>query len=35
MRIASPLLRSGLTVAAAALPVALATGPASAGPGIR
>ncbi|MFC8103630.1 hypothetical protein [Streptomyces sp. NPDC057363] len=35
MRISSPLLRSGLTVAAAAaLPVALATGPASAGPGI-
>ncbi|MDN3244913.1 hypothetical protein ACFW4O_30865 [Streptomyces mutabilis] len=34
MRISSPLLRSGLTVAAAALPVTLATGPASAGPGI-
>ncbi|MFB6549664.1 hypothetical protein [Streptomyces sp. NPDC056405] len=35
MRISSPLLRSGLTVAAtAALPVALAAGPASAGPGI-
>ncbi|MCG8967838.1 MULTISPECIES: hypothetical protein [Streptomyces] len=35
MRISSPLLRSGLTVAAAAaLPVALSAGPASAGPGI-
>ncbi|MEU3663457.1 hypothetical protein AB0E77_27505 [Streptomyces sp. NPDC032940] len=35
MRISSPLLRSGLTVAAAAaLPVALAAGPAAAGPGI-
>ncbi|GAA3985267.1 hypothetical protein GCM10022384_36980 [Streptomyces marokkonensis] len=35
MRISSPLLRSGLTVAAAAaLPVALTAGPASAGPGI-
>ncbi|MFI9377490.1 hypothetical protein [Streptomyces parvulus] len=35
MRISSPSLRSGLTVAAvAALPVALATGPALAGPGI-
>ncbi|MER7192751.1 hypothetical protein [Streptomyces flaveolus] len=35
MRISSTLLRSGLTVAAAAaLPVALAAGPASAGPGI-
>ncbi|MFI0040334.1 hypothetical protein ACH4NS_33180 [Streptomyces mutabilis] len=34
MRISSPLLRSGLTVAAAALPVTLAAGPASAGPGI-
>ncbi|MGC9500127.1 hypothetical protein [Streptomyces sp. WG7] len=35
MRISSPLLRSGLTVAAAAvLPVALAAGAASAGPGI-
>ncbi|MFJ7770167.1 hypothetical protein ACIQ1J_17605 [Streptomyces sp. NPDC097107] len=35
MRISSPLLRSGLTAAAAAaLPVALAAGPASAGPGI-
>ncbi len=35
MRIPSPLLRSGLTVAAAvALPVALTTGPAAAGPGI-
>ncbi|MGV9289452.1 hypothetical protein [Streptomyces sp. NPDC003719] len=34
MRIPSPLLRSGLTVAAAAVPVALATGPAAAGPGI-
>ncbi|MFD5450263.1 hypothetical protein [Streptomyces sp. NPDC127100] len=34
MRIPSPLLRSGLTVAAAAVPIALATGPAAAGPGI-
>ncbi|MFH8440680.1 hypothetical protein ACH4D3_05515 [Streptomyces sp. NPDC018026] len=35
MRISSPLLRSGATVAAAAvLPVALAAGPAPAGPGI-
>ncbi|MGW8064260.1 hypothetical protein ACVV2G_18795 [Streptomyces ziwulingensis] len=34
MRISSPLLRSGLTVAAAALPVTLAAGPAAAGPGI-
>ncbi|WP_217249911.1 hypothetical protein [Streptomyces sp. AC602_WCS936] len=34
MRISSPLLRSGLTVAAAALPVALTAGPAAAGPGI-
>ncbi|MBH5133725.1 hypothetical protein RVN83_03605 [Streptomyces sp. PU10] len=35
MRISSPLLRSGATVAAvAALPVALAAGPALAGPGI-
>ncbi|KFG77019.1 hypothetical protein [Streptomyces mutabilis] len=34
MRISSPLIRCGLTVAAAALPVTLAAGPASAGPGI-
>ena len=34
MRISSPLLRSGLTAAAAALPVALAAAPAAAGPGI-
>ncbi|WDV49342.1 hypothetical protein PV963_02345 [Streptomyces coeruleorubidus] len=34
MRNSSPVLRSGLTVAAAALPLALAAVPAAAGPGI-
>ncbi|MGX1567810.1 hypothetical protein [Streptomyces sp. NPDC055506] len=34
MRNSSPVLRSGLTVAAAALPLALAATPAAAGPGI-